>query len=838
MKLKKVLDGCFTLQPKEANQKLEIYKCVYCSQQYARHITRMSVHLLKCSGSPPHLKEILKEKVKGKILETSIHGFNKKGQVRNLKRILEENFLMIPKDGNQKLDIFQCKHCEQKYARNASRMSSHLQKCSACPSEIREALEQNIKVNLAQKVSRRFIPKKLLETSFILQPKEPNQKLQTFKCRYCGQIYARHSTRMSLHLQKCIGCPGSVKETLISTAKKDKIKGDMMKKRQESESDFPMSDDDNNGLLVNTSTNSYTEPTNDINLIDRMSKQRQRYCEELLAKAIYASNAPVSIIDNEHWRTLLNTLSPAFQLPTQERLSTTLLDTTYENVKKSVDQKVREAISLGIQCSYRSNAKNEGVINFVLNTPDPVLYKSISLSTNVQDANLYMEKIFEVIEEVGANRVLGVCIDSLSNCDNIWEVMEQKYEDHNISFYYCASQIFNKLLEELFELPTVNELMMNTSTLIKDIKQYDILGDLLNEAQKSSEKSDGILLLKILGTRKCSSVAFLESIIENKEHLQVLASAPKSDKYLGKISKDLIADEEFWSKITAYIKLIKPIIKWINHLDNEDAKISEVPEAFLDLEQHFITEFQDPMVLLSMEESDQILKKFKTLSTGVLQPLHFAANILNPIFKGEHLSSADFAQGNEVITKLSSKFGLNERDIIVDLANYNTGKGVWNVAFVKKSIALMPPSTWWSAFFKNSCLTKIAAAISDLPCTSVATTDRSHKRMIRDDPTGKIMYINQNLRLLDPKRQEKVNKYQEEELQKLDEEELMEEVYNEEIEEVLVEEAEESLEEETEEITGDPVEEFDVDPNSDSNAGLSYIQIVQENGETFYVQQE
>ncbi|OXU26685.1 hypothetical protein TSAR_012583 [Trichomalopsis sarcophagae] len=839
MKLKKILDTSFTLQPKEPNQKLEIYKCKYCGQTYARHITRMSIHLLKCSGCPGAVRELLEEKVKGKILESSKHGFNKKGQVRNLKKILEENFLLQPRDGTQKLDIFKCKHCEQRYARNASRMSLHLQKCQDCPDEVKESLEMNVKGNIVHKVSRKLIPKKLLESSFILQPKEPNQKLQTFKCKYCGQIYARHSTRMSMHLQKCIGCPGSIKESLIEKSKFRRIN----MKRRNSESEDIVSDDDHNASMMQMTSDNmfYNETTAESNYIDKMTKQRQKYCEELLAKAIYASNAPVSIVDNEHWRTLLNTLSPAFQLPTQHQLSTTLLEATYESVKKSVDQKVRDAISIGLQCSYRSNARNEGIIHFVLNTPDPVLYKSISLSTNVEDENLYMEKISEVIDEVGADRVLGVCLDSISTCENLWELLQQKYEEHNIAFYNCSSQTLNRLLKDISDLPTVSVLLKNASTVIKEIKQSHILSTLFSEAQKANaEKDQSIVSLKLPGTNRWNSLVCFDSLIENKENIQMLAFSSKADKYINKLTKELIADEEFWTKVSSYVKLVRPIIKWIAHLDDEEAKISEVPEVFADLEQHFITEFQESsLMLITLEESNQILKRFKTLASAVLQPIHFAANILNPIFKGEHLSPGEFAQGTEIISKLSAKFGMPEDDILVDFANYNSCKGVWSVNFAKKSMALMPPSTWWKGFFKNSFLTKIAAAILDLPSTSLATTDRPTKRnSLKDDPTGKIMYINQNLRLLDPKRNDKNNKCQdaEETQEKIDDDLIMEdmEVYNEEIEEVLVEDPEETMEE-NEEITGDS-EDIREENGEEQNSGL-YIQIVNDAGETFYVQQ-
>lgn len=843
MKLKSLLETSFALQPRDANQKLEIYKCKYCGQKYARHITRMSIHLLKCSGCPESIRSSLKEKVKGKILETSQQVFNKNGQIRNLKQILEDNFQMIPKDGSQKLDIYKCKHCEQKYARNASRMSLHLQKCPDTPLSVKDALEANAKGNSPHKVSRRLIPKKLLENSFVLQPKEPNQKLQTFKCKYCGQVYARHSTRMSIHLQKCIGCPGSIKDSLAdrSKHKKESRKTDI--KRRSSESEDPLSDEENSTSMMQISNDNsyYNDTQNDTNFLDRMTKQRQRYCEELLAKAIYATNTPLNIIENSHWKTLLNTLSPAFQLPTQNHLSTTLLETTFESVKKSVDQKVRDAISVGLQCSYRSNAKNEGTIHFVLTTPEPVLYKTISLSTHLEDENLYMEKICEVIDEVGAERVLGVCLDSLTTCDNLHEILQAKYEDHNISFYNCSSQTLDKLLKIIDDLPSVNTLVKNASSVIKEIKQFSVLSSLLSDAQKIvAEKNQDFITLKSLGKKQwSSSLICLYALHEIRDNIHILSSSPKVDKWINKDVKEIIDNEEFWLKLNSYTRLIRPLIKWIVHLSVEDAKISEVPEVFADLEQHLLTEFQETtLLLLTVEESNQVLEHFKISSSAVLQPIHFAANILNPLLKGEHLSSTEFCLGTQMITRLPSKFGLPEDQVLIDLANYSSSKGVWSVNFSKKSINLMPPSTWWKGFFKNNFITKIAAAILDLPSTSLASTDRTEKRnSMRDDPTGKIMYINQNLRLLDPARTEKNIRCTEEIQERIDEELMTEDMeeYDEEIEEVLVEDPEEVLEE-AEEITGDPdVSDVREVTGDDSNAGM-YIQIVSDGEQTFYVQ--
>lgn len=807
MKLKKILETCFQRQPKESNQKLEIYKCK-CGQTYARHITRMSLHMLRCSSCPAHAKELLRNKVKGKTLESSKNGFNKKGQVKNLKKILDENFIEIPRDSNQKLEIYKCKHCEQKYARNASRMSLHLQKCNDCPDEVKNALEINVNEGKAHKVTRKLIPKKLLENSFILQPKEPNQKLQTFKCKYCGQVYARHSTRMSLHLQKCIGCPTYVKDSMVDKKKywKDTKLHDGHFKRSISDNDEITSDDDM--IMQMTTNNIYSNsPTiPESNFIEKMTKQRQKYCEELLAKAIYATNAPLSIVDNEHWRNLLNTLSPSFELPNQSQLSTNLLETTYESVRKIVDEKIRDAISIGIQCCYRTMPNNEGIIHFVLTTPDPVLYKTIRTSCNEDNEHVYMEKISEVIEEIGPERILGVCLESIST-ENLWEILQQKYEDYHISFYSCSSQVLHLILKDIIELSSVSVLIKNVTSILKEIKQSEVVSTLLNDSEKEIEKNESNIYPKVPGIKKLNpSLATMDSLFENKDDLQVLAFSSKIDKFVSKFTKELISDEDLWTKINCYSKLIKPIIKWINHIDDEEVKISEFPVLVANLEQHFVTEFQEPFSLITEEESHQILKRFKSLSLSMVQDIHYAANLLNPVYKGEHLSPIEVSQGQDLITKLSIKFGISEKDVMIELAEYNAGSGVWSVNFVKKSVTIMPPSTWWRGFFKNSNLTKIAAAILDLPSTSTATSDRILKKnFMKNDPSGKAMYISENLRLLDPKRIGNKNKIEIEE--EINDEDFIE--YNEEIEEVLVEDVDdcmEEMEEEEEEITGDQCE--------------------------------
>lgn len=215
MKLIRILENNFTVEAPKDGQKLENFKCNHCNQRYARHATRMGLHLLKCPDCP----EEVKQQVKGKVNAHYIESLSSKNPLMWTKVV--ENFVRHPPEGNQKLDIYTCIHCAKKYSRNATRMNLHLLKCKECPPETKQMLSHTNKITFKQgvfKQGRSKHSKQILEESFVMHPAEGKQKLDMFQCKYCSQKYARHATRMSVHLLKCPGCPESVKQSLEERA--------------------------------------------------------------------------------------------------------------------------------------------------------------------------------------------------------------------------------------------------------------------------------------------------------------------------------------------------------------------------------------------------------------------------------------------------------------------------------------------------------------------------------------------------------------------------------------------------------------------------------------------
>lgn len=84
---------------------------------------------------------------------------------------------------------------------------------------------------------------------------------------------------------------------------------------------------------------------------------KQEKLEILLARAMYATDCPLSLFDNEYWSEFFKNLRPSWVTPSRYVLSNSLLDAEYERAQRDVHQKIANADSLGLQCDCWSNRR-------------------------------------------------------------------------------------------------------------------------------------------------------------------------------------------------------------------------------------------------------------------------------------------------------------------------------------------------------------------------------------------------------------------------------------------------------------------------------------------------
>ena len=55
-------------------------------------------------------------------------------------------------------------------------------------------------------------------------------------------------------------------------------------------------------------------------------------------------------------------------------------------LKKDMDMKIASSKTLAVQLDAWSNIRNEGIVNYIINTPETVFYQSVETKTDSQNA--------------------------------------------------------------------------------------------------------------------------------------------------------------------------------------------------------------------------------------------------------------------------------------------------------------------------------------------------------------------------------------------------------------------------------------------------------------------
>ena len=215
--------------------------------------------------------------------------------------------------------------------------------------------------------------------------------------------------------------------------------------------------------------------------------------------------------------------------------------------------------------------------------------------------------------------------------------------------------ILDFFIEDIMKHSTVNEVFSQAHDIAKKIKRCRILQSKFSKIQESN--SDGAkkskLRLQLPGaTRWGSSLRCLEKLHYNKTNLKQLAisdvsetlDAPSRKKeknkenealnsVMSKKRSQILLDDEFWIKIAKLIAILKPIVLWLQKFQTNEANLSSVPEAFIEIENDFYDQFaKSSMPLLTRDEINSVLEICDSRKKMAVQPIHLAANILDPIF--------------------------------------------------------------------------------------------------------------------------------------------------------------------------------------------------------------
>lgn len=511
----------------------------------------------------------------------------------------------------------------------------------------------------------------------------------------------------------------------------------------------------------------------DSHFFDTMTKGDQETGEKLLARAMYVSGCPLQLPENAHWKAFFKHLRPAWTPPTRHNVSNLLLDQEFDFMKKMIDEKVKNAVAITVQCDTWTNIRGEAIMNFLLSTPEVVYYDSVSIGTNRENAQYIHDELKSVIDEVDVNKVLAIITDNVSANVSAWELLSQTYRDKNISFYGCIGHIGQLLIKDFASLPPVVEAINCAATIVKEFKKSTkILLPIFVEIQKNNTEDTKKVTLKLPGkTRWGSNLRCLKSVFVNRVNLSRLAISEKAKGTLSQLTKQKILDENTWWMMEKIIDLLTPILDWITIWEGDGIRLSLVVHGLHEIGKKLKTYLNTAPLPFTLNQANELTAYLAKRIEMAIKPIHLAAYFLDPKFRAAILAQDNFDAGYKYILSIAGKFtNASKKELIEELADYYARAGFYGQDHVNETAELLHPVKWWQTIGDKRIISKIAIAILQAPATSAAT-ERSfsvegfihsskRNRLLRDRAM-KISFIKFNTDLLSRTKKSKTSVFEE-----------------------------------------------------------------------------
>nr|XP_022912053.1 uncharacterized protein LOC111423030 [Onthophagus taurus] len=318
-------------------------------------------------------------------------------------------------------------------------------------------------------------------------------------CKYCKTSFKRNATRQFQHLLKCVKIP----ENVVQILKKGKLpiinvsssnnnttpsSTEVLEDSDADDTDTTSQQGQGESLdseiaslvrpVPSSASSSFSSTTKASkgtisSYFDNMSSQENNKIDEILARAIYVSGAPLDMTTKKVWLDVFKAMRCAYKPPSRYQLSNPLLESEYTRVKAAVSSKISEAPILSLQMDGWSNCRNDSISNFVINTPLPVFYKSIHTENNRHLATFLASEIEKVLKELGASTFPAIVTDNRANIKKAREIVSSKYD--YITNYGCIYYGLNLLVEVFLKLDHFSNFKKNIISIVSELKNSQIL---------------------------------------------------------------------------------------------------------------------------------------------------------------------------------------------------------------------------------------------------------------------------------------------------------------------------------------------------------------------------
>ncbi len=337
------------------------------------------------------------------------------------------------------------------------------------------------------------------EVTILQKPEKAGGNFQV-KCGHCELVFWGGATRIRGHflgqvaceVKKCTKCPQALKKQLQDIDKAKRKQETQKRKVQDLDEAvvaFPQGPTKKRSTLKAT-----------------FGKQDKSKVDVLWGRAFYGNGLSFRLINDPHFKAAIEVTADFgenYKLPSLVFICTTLLNK--EKVSLAAELKSFMASTRSSKATITSDGwsdtRNRPLLTLLMVTPKGEKFlESVSTSGDPKDANFIAQVASKVIEDVGAEIVVQVCMDSATVCKVVGRKLEARFA--HIIFTPCTPHCLDLLLEDMGKLDWVSFVITEARTALKFITNHHKSLALFRSLSK-------LKLLKPRGTRFATNFIML-----------------------------------------------------------------------------------------------------------------------------------------------------------------------------------------------------------------------------------------------------------------------------------------------------------------------------------------
>jgi len=466
---------------------------------------------------------------------------------------------------------------------------------------------------------------------------------------------------------------------------------------------------------------------------DQIGQNEQNTVTGAFARWIYSASLPLSVTENPYFCEFAEKVCPAWKYPSRFQLSSNLLESEVAHVDAVNASAVVTASTIVVQSNGWTSVKGKALINFMAVCDcTPIYLGTIDSKAEAHTSSYIAELIKSKINEIGTDKVFALCTDNAVNMRLAWHLLRDDFP--SLVCFGCAARSFSLYAKDIVKIPEIKEVVSNATAVLKWLKLKQLPNTVLNE--KCIEIFQQVMTVHISIESRWGTVFYsLTRLQQLRMPIEQTVMDPRLQSGTDEVPdhiRQFVLSYAFWNDIEAVTHILRPLVKAILLTESDLPQPGLICHIIQQMKS--FTEDSDDCRHFGCKVHQKLLDICQACADVCLSDIHFAANILDPRFRGEQLTEDQDIKGTQFIAKAASESDFAamspdfEMQVFEQLGEFKTMTGTFSNKFKWNPAKTMHPMSWWSSFHSKNPLSETARKILNVTPTAGPAITYNWKR--------------------------------------------------------------------------------------------------------------